>query len=76
LKALFDDPEFSEGRGREFESRRARHEFKGLASLIKSHLLAGKQWVSKRQKIEPPARVNTNDDPHRCLPHVRVLLAK
>src|SRR2546426_2855079 len=44
----------SEGRGREFESRRARHDFNGLASLVKSHLLAGKQWVSKRQKIEPP----------------------
>jgi hypothetical protein len=31
----------SEGRGREFESRRARHDFKGLASLIKSHLAGG-----------------------------------
>jgi hypothetical protein len=45
----------SEGRGREFESRRARHVFKDLTKLIESHLQPGKLWVSKRLNIETTA---------------------
>jgi hypothetical protein len=60
----------SEGRGREFESRRARHDFKGLASLGKSHLLAGKQWVSKRQKsgVLIQCSSGATGSPPRCSP--------
>jgi hypothetical protein len=39
----------SEGRGREFESRRARHVFKELASAVQSARHSGKHRVSKRK---------------------------
>jgi hypothetical protein len=41
----------SEGRGREFESRRARHVFKGLAVPNQNPRQSGKRRVSTRQKL-------------------------
>jgi hypothetical protein len=39
----------SEGRGREFESRRARHDFNKLEFSARTRKGSGKQWVSATQ---------------------------